>query len=384
MYSIGIVPAPGVCERDVRQVVPRLKQWLSAHVDSHTDWHIEVVVDLVIESAEDMHASIDRADRIKQHHNWDMVICVTDLPSISGRRVVISDYDVKRKLSMISLPSLGAFRTQTKLLRSLQLMFQRLYEPQVERRSNMRISPLLQTKKVEPDEETSQKVRLVNALWLLSWIQLLLGMTRINEPWKALLNFKKIISVAFATGTYVAIFSMPWELSVVYSPWRFIFLMCIAVFGMTFWLIYAHQLREKSSSATQTVYRRIYNMTTLLSLLLITLLNYMILYVLLSISVTMFVPLGLFNSWTSADVALPITNYMKLIWFVASLGLLAGAMGSTVEDEQRIRQMTYSYRQYYRYETIQKEQESYTFDDTDSDDTTEYKGKKQDHREEGV
>ena len=40
---------------------------------------------------------------------------------------------------------------------------------------------------------------------------------------------------------------------------------------------------------------------------------------------------------------------MRLIWFVSSLGLLAGAMGSTVENEEKIRRITYSYRQYHRY-----------------------------------
>ena len=46
-----------------------------------------------------------------------------------------------------------------------------------------------------------------------------------------------------------------------------------------------------------------------------------------------------------------------MIWFVASLGLLAGAMGSTVENEEKIRRITYSYRQYHRYKEAEQEQE---------------------------
>ncbi len=171
-------------------------------------------------------------------------------------------------------------------------------------------------------------------------------------------NFKKIISVAFATGTYVSIFSMPWELSVIYSPLRLIILMVIAILGMAGWLFYAHQLIEKKTAKSQRVYRYIYNSTTLVTLSLITLINYVILYLLLIISITLFVPVELFNSWTSAQAQFTFSNYMRLIWFVSSLGLLAGAMGSTVENEEKIRRITYSYRQYHRYKKAEQEQKN--------------------------
>lgn len=128
---------------------------------------------------------------------------------------------------------------------------------------------------------------------------------------------------------------MPWELSVIYSPFRLILLMIIAILGMAGWLLYAHQLLERKTAKSQRVYRYIYNSTTLVTLSVITLMNYFILYILLIISITLFVPVDLFNSWTSAKAQFTFTNYLRLIWFVASLGLLAGAMGSTVEDEEK-------------------------------------------------
>ena len=85
--------------------------------------------------------------------------------------------------------------------------------------------------------------------------------------------------------------------------------------------------------------------------------NYVVLYLLLSISISLFVPVSLFNSWTSANPDFTFINYLKLLWFVSSLGLLAGAMGSTVENEEKIRRITYSYRQYHRYKAQQEEKE---------------------------
>ena len=216
-------------------------------------------------------------------------------------------------------------------------------------------------KAVEPDEDATSKQRYINILFIISWIQLIGGLTRANQPWKNIFNFKKIISVAFATGTYVSIFSMPWELSVIYSPLRLIILMVIAILGMAGWLFYAHQLIEKKTAKSQRVYRYIYNSTTLVTLSLITLINYVILYLLLIISITLFVPVELFNSWTSAQAQFTFSNYMRLIWFVSSLGLLAGAMGSTVENEEKIRRITYSYRQYHRYKKLSKNKRTRNF-----------------------
>ena len=50
-----------------------------------------------------------------------------------------------------------------------------------------------------------------------------------------------------------------------------------------------------------------------------------------------------------------IYKLFEILWFVSSLGLLAGAMGSTVENEEKIRRITYSYRQYHRYKEDNKE-----------------------------
>ena len=288
-----------------------------------------------------------------KQHQWDYVICLTDLPSISDNKVVISDYNSEKQVAMLSLPSLGVIDLKRKLIKTVTSLIEQLYYEKP--KSKNAPHPFVRMKAVEPEEDESSKERYINTLFIMSWIQLVAGLTRANQPWKNIFNFKKIISVAFATGTYISIFSMPWELSVIYSPFRLILLMVIAIIGMAGWLFYASAIGERLQS--QRVYRYIYNSTTLVTLSMITLINYFILYILLAISITLFVPVDLFNSWTSAKAQFTFTNYLRLIWFVASLGLLAGAMGSTVENEEKIRRITYSYRQYHRYKEAEQEQE---------------------------
>ncbi|MCH4388467.1 5,10-methylene-tetrahydrofolate dehydrogenase [Staphylococcus haemolyticus] len=394
-FTIGLVPSPGVAHKLVDNAIPKVQQHLHDRIKDVDEWHFESKVDLLIGSAEDVHESIDKAAELKKEYEWDFVICITDLPSISGNKVVISDFNSEKQVSMLSLPALGWINLERKLVKSMTALVEQLYHNNTKERP--KVHPLIKPKAVDPREDESSKRRYINRYFILGWLQLILGLTRANEPWRNLFNFKKIISVAFATGTYVSIFSMPWELSVQYSTLRFIVLMIISILGMAGWLLYAHQLFEEKTSKSQRVYRYVYNATTLLTLVIITLMNYVVLYVLLSISISLFVPVGLFNSWTSANPDFTFINYLKLLWFVSSLGLLAGAMGSTVENEEKIRRITYSYRQYHRYKEAQqeekekKEQQSQDVSQHDveqsssnkeSNDDEQYEGKKQDHREE--
>ena len=392
MHTVGIIPSPGVAHEHAKKIIPRVKKLLTERIDGDNHWNLDIKVDLMIGSAEDVHESVDKAAKLKEQHQWDYVICLTDLPSISDNKVVISDYNSEKQVVMLSLPSLGVIDLKRKLIKTVTSLIEQLYYEKP--KSKNAPHPFVRMKAVEPEEDESSKERYINTLFIMSWIQLVAGLTRANQPWKNIFNFKKIISVAFATGTYISIFSMPWELSVIYSPFRLILLMVIAIVGMAGWLFYAHQLLERKTAKSQRVYRYIYNSTTLVTLSMITLINYFILYILLAISITLFVPVDLFNSWTSAKAQFTFTNYLRLIWFVASLGLLAGAMGSTVENEEKIRRITYSYRQYHRYKEAEQEQEQQEESQDVSHQKVEqqassnenkdeqYEGKKQGHREE--
>lgn len=116
------------------------------------------------------------------------------------------------------------------------------------------------------------------------------------------------------------------------------------------------------------------------TLTVITLFNFITLFLLLTISTLLFVPPELFSNWTSLGSKQPtLINYINLIWFITSLGILAGAMGSTVENADKIKRATYSFRQYYRNKQLEQENDADYNNDEESND---YAGRKQTHREE--
>ena len=88
----------GVAHEHAKKIIPRVKKLLTERIDGDNHWNFDIKVDLMmIGSAEDVHESVDKAAKLKEQHQWDYVICLTDLPSISDNKVVISDYNSRNK-----------------------------------------------------------------------------------------------------------------------------------------------------------------------------------------------------------------------------------------------------------------------------------------------
>ena len=376
---VGIITTPGLPKKLLEDILDRLKDTAGNSIDEEKNWQVEYRTDILTGSAEFVNEIFDKVETIKENNGWDMAIAISDLPSISDRKAVLSDFNYDEKISLISVPALGVFRNKKKLEELLLHHIEVLYgthDPE----DTEKVQPNFISKLIEvtPEEEGESKHRYVIKSKLGGWIRLVTGMTYLNEPWKELGNFKTIVALSFATGTYISIFRTPWELSLDYSLWRFILLMIIAVFGMVGWLIYAHNLWEKRTTKNQPAYRRLYNFTTILTLLTLTIVNYFAVSLLITVSVLLFVPMGLFETWTEVEHDVEWADYLSLIWFASSGGILAGAFGSTVEEEEKIRNITYSYRQMYRHKKLKEEQEQ-AEQSPESKEDEEYSGEKQSH-----
>lgn len=390
--TIGLIPAPGMPEKLTIEIMDALPEVLSIVIDDRIEWAVDYQTNPLASSSEYINENIERVDHIKDDNNWDIAVAVTDLPSLSDKKVVILEFSADRNISIISMPALGMFKLKKKLQNLIVHHIEVLYGNEaIENSGAVKSQFINKITSVTPEEDNESSKRYIVKSTPAGWVRLVAGMTYINEPWSVITGFKTIVSLAFATGTYISIFSGAWELSLEYTGWRFIIGMMIAIFGMTGWLIHAHKLWEVNSQNSQKLYRSLYNSTTVITVLSVTLVNYAVVFLLLTLSIFIFVPPELFGSWTETDPNTEWNDYFNLIWFATSLGILAGALGSTVEDEDKIRNITYSYRQLYRQQAIEKEaeeeetdddmkDESGTYDETD-DSGEKYEGEKQTHRQ---
>ncbi|GAB4074191.1 hypothetical protein GCM10028778_16940 [Barrientosiimonas marina] len=386
--TVGLIPSPDLPANVAEKVISRLAEDLEKRVDATVDWHVEREVNPITGAAEYVSDIIEKAARIKQEHAWDYVICLTDLPSFSDYKAVTTDASVQRGAALVSLPSFGAFPLKHRIRKAFVFIVELLYTNGYTDQTEKKTSPirerflLARVNRVIPQESGSTDVRFILQSSVFGWLRVLSGMTFANRPWLALKSFKKILALAFATGTYISIFSTPWQLSVSYTPLRFILLMLLSIGGMVTWIIFAHNLWERPSSKGQNQYRMLYNTTTVMTLICIAVLNYVLLYAMFMFSISLFVPAGLFEEWTDSGTDQPLQNFMRLAWLATSLGTLAGAIGATVEKEDEIRHIAYSYRQLTRY--YQMEQGTVESDNRGiaKDESSSYEGTEQRHREE--
>lgn len=181
-------------------------------------------------------------------------------------------------------------------------------------------------------------------------IRLLLGMAQANRPWSIMSSFRKIIAVAFTTGAFGTIFSTIWTLSHVMSDLRLIILTGAAISLMVIWLIVAHNLWEMPASGRERSLRHLYNQTTLLTLLLSVISYYIVMFLLFFILVVTLVPPEAFVKLANLEESFSIIHYAQLAWILASMTTVTGAIGASMEDEDKVRDITYGYRQKRRYE----------------------------------
>lgn len=375
--SLGIVTAPGITTTLSEKFKDQLKGILDAAFTSDTIWSITFVVDHITGAAENDNKIMNQAIKLREHHDWNYVISLTDLPLFYQKSVVLADINRQQCAAQVSLPAFGSFPTANKVKKTLVHIAKELYFNQ-NTMENMELVQhgigiknkdtkensfqlikkafrwnTIERRELEEDDHFSVRF-LVHPKWIGKF-KVLVGMTAANSPWSIMPSFKRVIGLAFATGCYMLIFNTLWQLSGLYGMPRFITLMITAMTAMVTWIIFAHRLLEKKQNYKSQKLRLMYNVTTIMTLTISVLLFYISMFLLFSIAVIIFVPADIFSNVLDYDVT--FLDYIKLAWLVTSAATVAGTIGAGLENEESVKQVTYGYRQYMRSKEMERLEE---------------------------
>lgn len=379
--TLGIVPAPGITATLSEKVKDDLLDTFESIEDYHTNWKIEIIVDQITGAAENASEIMDQAIHIKSHNNWDYVISLTDLPIFNLKYIVLADVNKEQKAAQVSLPAYGALPKVSNVKNTFIQILQELHSEEKDDigmgkhhksvsflSSIKRAFTFTSIKRVETDQHASI-LYLIQPKWN-GTLKLIAGMTVANSPWSIMPSFKKVIGLAFATGSYMLIFNTLWQLSAVYEFSRFLIVMLTAMTAMVTWIIFAHNLWEKKQNYQSQRLRLMYNATTITTLGVSVLMFYIAMFILFAIAVMIFVPAETFESVLHHDI--DIVDYAKLAWLVTSAATVAGAIGAGLENEESVRRITYGYRQYVRSKEIQRLEEEKTKEEKGKNPTDAY------------
>ena len=364
--TLGLIPAPDIPEKIAEELASELPHLLRGRVDGGVSWDVAVVVDPLTGTDREAPEILDECREKMLSEGWDLALCLTDLPVYRGGRLVAADVSSERGVAGLSLPAMGALRLRPRsreaTLRLAQELYEKVHEPEADAtltrspRSTGFVGPF---RRVDPPDEDMAAMDVdarFAATGPLGHLRLWSGMVLANRPWRMLPAFKGAIAAAFATGAYVLAISSMWLLADAVGFWRLLLLMVTAIVAMVVWIIIAHHLWERPEDRERREWASLYNGVSVLTISTAVLLAYAILFLLLFVAAWIFVPGGYFQSTLKHPVG--FGEYLTLSWLGASLATVAGALGASLEDEERVRAASYGYRQRRRHDDKNPEEKS--------------------------
>ena len=290
--------------------------------DGSDEWDITVVSEPFTMGSEDVETAIGRLHDRARRQSWDVVVGLTELPlhDREGRHLLV-EADPEQRIAVLSLPALGGLRMHARARQALRSLVSGLAHP-----------------------ETMDEHRVALPRLRGRW-RLLEGMVLANRPWLLVPGLKSALVAALATGAVATVNSSVWMLANSMSQLRLVIATIASVALVVAWLVIDGELwdhpDDDSSQARER--SRLYNASTLVTLLVGVLICYAALYVLNVAGAYFVLDRAVMGSYLDAPVS--HGDLFVLAWFVASAATVGGGLGSGLESDQAIRAAAYSKRE---------------------------------------
>ncbi|MFE2889311.1 hypothetical protein [Streptomyces sp. NPDC059272] len=329
---------------------------------------IEVISEPFTAAAEDPPTLMRRIMDRGRAENWDIVVALTDLPlHLHGRKLAVN-LSHEHGLALLSLPSLGGLRLQTRARQAVEEAVLGLAglpatgTEEAPRRLRL-LGPF--TRRPAPvhpgpaDETDTLDLRYV-AGGPRGYLRVLLGMVRANRPWRLVPGLSKALAAALGTGVVATVNSTIWVLAQALSVPRLAIATVGSVCIMIGWLIIDAQLWHRSAEDSPEARQRarLYNASTVVTVAIGVLVCYGGLIVINLVWALFILNDRVFASTTRTP--LNAAQYWTLCWFVASVATVGGALGSGLESDEAIRAAAYSKREQERRQTLHDNQDDRT------------------------
>jgi len=360
--TIGIIAAPEFPTDMANQLKEQLPSILSEKINEDISWEFEIMVDGITSVAEDSEVLLDSVLNREKNKEWDYTLCLTDIPIFFEDEVILSRVNLDHDTAFLSLPALGWFvrnRATNMVVQVIEDIHYKKYKS-LDEKENERVDNIFSMNKIRKLQRTEKEEVVLRYMLYPTTsgkLTLLSGMTYDNKPWRLMSSLRSIFAIAFSSGAYGMIFPTLWQLANNYSPVRLASLAILAIMSLTFWVIQSHNLWEKESVSRNERYRKLYNTTTIITLLLAIGFFHIILVLIFLVTSFFLVSPSFYAEQLGLSGSPSFFNYLQLAWMTASVGTITGAVGVGLEDEKNVRYATYGHRQHERYEILEEKRQ---------------------------
>ncbi|WP_448642714.1 hypothetical protein [Geodermatophilus sp. URMC 63] len=336
---LGLVAAPGAAAEVAGDLAGDLAGALR---ERHPDvvWDVRVVEDGLVRPPADDTEIVAAARARLLAEEWDLAVCVTDLPLSVDRRTVVAHASPVHGVAVLSLPALGAVgRRRRALQTSLGLVHALLGDdegdgdPEALRR---RVRELA----TDP-ADTAEGVRFT-ARVLSGNLTLLVGMVRANRPWRLTIRLSRALTAAIAAGVFALVTADIWRLADRFGLLRLSAVGLGSVVAICVTLVVGAQLWERAGSRRVRKQVALFNLATVATVVIGVLTLYATLFALALAGALLLVPSGLFAE--GLGHAASLGDYLELAWLTSSLATVGGALGAGLESDEAVREAAYTHR----------------------------------------
>lgn len=174
-------------------------------------------------------------------------------------------------------------------------------------------------------------------------LRLIAGMVATNEPWHTAPRLSRALAAALATGAFGIFYTSIWQMAAALSTPRLMLIAALAVGAMTAWLVLSNRLWDRAESQSQRTVLVLYTTSTVLTLLLSVAGLYVVLFALILAGGLIVIDQEFMASILQQTAT--VERYLDIAWLSASLGVLAGALGSSFDSSTDLRGLTHGRRE---------------------------------------
>ncbi|MCG5467953.1 hypothetical protein LADH09A_001803 [Micromonospora sp. LAH09] len=290
-------------------------------------------------------ALLDDLARRRAEDQWDVAICLTDLPLHVERLPLVAQTSARRRVAVLSLPALGLHQLRAARAAVPDLVSRLLTDASDQRVPRAHWAPADLASRVPAVHRVVGEADAGELSYVASRftgrVRLLTGMVRANRPGRALLGLSKLLVGAFGTAAFALTTDTVWQMGAALGGLRLAVIMLLGLTALVAWLVIAHDLWEKPSRESPPELARLFNLGTILTLTLATALSYVVLFAGTVLVGALLIDTSVLEQTLQRPV--DVTDYLTLAWITSSLATVGGAIGSGLENEETVRAAAYGY-----------------------------------------
>ena len=332
-----LVADPGLPTRRAESIQEDLQQLLNEVYSPPIELEVRTaMLRLRADGSLDLSQALDQARSIGEP---DAVLLLTEIPRVQDGRPLIAEIFPEHNIAVVSCPTLGVLTSRRRILDTLMACTVRMKPTREERDSSRYERRWAHWQEVTGPEEH----QLMLGSRGIGGARTVAGMVAGNEPLRTAPKLSKALAAASATGAFGIFYSSIWSMSMHLSPLRLLGIGALAMVAITAWLILGNRLWDSPKRAGLSRVVLLYNLSTVLTLLMVVALLYLALVAAIFIGAVIVIDPEYLASVLEQEPT--VARYLDIAWLSAAMGVVAGALGSSFDDDTDLRQITHGQRE---------------------------------------